>query len=64
MPEPHACPHCGNTDKTLMSPYMEPTSQIAEEAQAQRAVGKKWYCEQCAKTWIVQALPFEGPNAR
>jgi len=48
------CPHCGNTDPSLMSPYMEPVSQIPEEALKQQSAGKKWYCEQCGRAWIVR----------
>ena len=37
-----------------MSPYMEPVSQIPEEALKQQSAGKKWYCEQCGRAWIVR----------
>lgn len=57
------CPHCGNADQTLIEKYLEPLSQIREEADAQRPHhGKKFYCQVCGKSWIVQSLPLEGPQ--
>jgi len=64
MPPKLGCPHCGNDDQQQITPWIEPTSQITEEANMQREGGKKYYCEQCGKTWVVQRLPLEGPNAR
>lgn len=58
-----ACPHCGNKDPSMLQPWREPLSQIPDEAEKQKAVGQKWYCECCGRTWIVQRLPFEGPDA-
>lgn len=60
---PFACPHCGEKDTSMITPFMEPISQIPEEATRQQAAGTKWYCECCGRTWVVQALPFRGPDA-
>lgn len=54
-----ACPHCGNTNRAMISKWIEPRPQVPGAP----AVDQKWYCEQCGKTWIVQALPFGGPDA-
>ena len=62
MPPKLSCPHCGNDDQGQITKWLEPESQIKEEAQAQRAGGKKYFCEQCGKTWVVQTLPLEPPS--
>lgn len=62
MADQISCPHCGCTDPGQIEPWREPLSQIQEEAEQQRAVGQKWYCGQCGRTWVVQKLPFEGPR--
>lgn len=62
MSEPIACPHCGCDDKQQLEPWREPVSQIPEEAAEQRAIGQKWFCGQCGRTWVVQRLPFDGPK--
>lgn len=57
-----SCPHCGNNDERMIEKFIEPQSQIKEEAVAQRSHGTKYYCEVCGKSWIVQRLPLEGPD--
>lgn len=52
-----ACPHCGNEDRSLISKWIEPHLGDATNGD------QKWYCEQCGKTWVVQKLPLEGPDA-
>jgi hypothetical protein len=57
-----SCVHCGNTDRTMITRWIEPANQITEERQEQIDQGTKYYCEQCGRTWVVQKLPFDGPT--
>jgi len=62
MPPKLTCPHCGNDAADLVDKWIEPISQIPEEAAAQRLHGTKYTCQVCGKSWIVPKLPLEGPK--
>lgn len=51
------CPYCENDDPTQITIWLEPRSNLSEEAAAQEQAGRKYYCEQCGRTWTMRPLP-------